>query len=57
MALPNGAKPDGAVEGRKQFSLTFWIRVEVVGLSMLIVIVLGLLTLPIIFYFIPVTVS
>ena len=41
----------------KQFSLQFWLRLEVVGLLVLIAIVWGLLTLPIIFYHIPVTVS
>ena len=41
----------------KQFSLQFWLRLEVVGLLVLIVIVWGLLTLPIIFFHIPVTVS
>ena len=49
----------GDVRGHdgKQFSLQFWLRLEVVGLSVLIVIVWGLLTLPIIFFHIPVTVS
>ena len=41
----------------KQFSMQFWLRLEVIGLLVLIVIVWGLLTLPIIFYYIPVTVS
>ena len=46
----------GLVKGR-HFSLQIWLRLEVVGLLVLIAIVWGLLTLPIIFYHIPVTVS
>ena len=44
-------------EERKQFSLGVWIRVEVVGLSILIVIVWGLLKLPTIFFHIPVSLN
>ena len=44
-------------EERKQFSLGVWMRVEVVGLSILIVIVWGLLTLPTVFYHIPVSLA
>ena len=51
--LSNGHAPG---EG-EHFSLQFWLRLEVIGLLVLIVIVWGLLTLPIIFFHIPVTVS
>ena len=44
-------------DGEKQFSLVFWMRMEVVGLLALITIVWVLLTLPTVFYHIPVTVS
>ena len=44
-------------DGEKQFSLEFWLRLKVAGLLVLITIVWGLLTLPTVFYHIPVTVS
>ena len=64
-STPNNAKSVGDVHlsnghdlvEDKQFSLQFWLRLEVIGLLVLIVIVWGLLTLPIIFFHIPVTVS
>ena len=61
MAVKEGAYT-GDVHGHdqdeeKQFSLVFWIRIEVVGLLVLITIVWGLLTLPTVFYHIPVIVK